>query len=144
MDVYRKAPRYAVNLVIFDSTLRWLWNKKKKCVFIEHSWLILKIFYLSTSILPASYDDMMLLCSFFFSPFSIPQWFEVTLACSFMKIKKRMTKTVRFKKKTYIVFSPNPNILIFSSYGLKQYFCAHARYIVLLNAFRHSSRHNYR
>lgn len=34
-----------------------------------------------------------------------------------------------------MVFTPNPNNLKFSSYGFKQYFCAHARYIVLLDRF---------
>lgn len=66
--------------------------KQEKIVFKEHSQLIYKILYLSTSILPSSNDDMMLLCPFFFSPFSVLQRFEVSLAGSLIKFLKKYDK----------------------------------------------------
>lgn len=78
---------------------------------------------------------MILLCPFFFSPFSIPQWFEVSLAGSLMKIEKKKWQRLFDFKKTYIVFTPNPNMSIISPHGLKQFLCAHAGYIILLDRF---------
>lgn len=57
------------------------------------------------------------------------------LQAPLMKIEKKKWQRLFDFKKTYIVFTPNPNMSIISPHGLKQFLCAHAGYIILLDRF---------